>query len=83
MTTAASTQDGEFFDDGIEITAPADLASAIVMREASFTPPLTRDDRDAHAYHLYVVRIDAEQNLLLVKGAVPGGKNALLTIRMA
>jgi len=44
LTTAASTQDGEFFDDGIEITAPADLASAIVMREASFTPPLTRDD---------------------------------------
>jgi subtilisin family serine protease len=44
LTTAASTQDGEFFDDGIEITAPADLASAIVMREASFTPPLTRDE---------------------------------------
>ena len=44
LTTAASTQDGEFFDDGIEITAPADLAEAIVMREASFTPPLTLDD---------------------------------------
>ncbi len=44
LTTAASTQDGEFFDSGIEITAPSELASAIVMREASFTPPLTRDD---------------------------------------
>jgi len=33
--------------------------------------------------NLDIVRIDAEQNLLLVKGAVPGGKNALLTIRMA
>jgi large subunit ribosomal protein L3 len=33
--------------------------------------------------NLDVVRIDAEQNLLLVKGAVPGGKGALLTIRMA
>jgi hypothetical protein len=44
LTTAASTQDGEFFDSGIEITAPSDLASAIVMREASFTPPLTSDD---------------------------------------
>ncbi len=44
LTTAASTQGGEFFDDGIEITAPPSLASAIVMREASFTPPLTRDD---------------------------------------
>ena len=44
LTAAASTQDGEFFDSGIEITAPRDLASSIVMREASFTPPLTRDD---------------------------------------
>jgi large subunit ribosomal protein L3 len=33
--------------------------------------------------NLDVVRIDAEQNLLIVKGAVPGGKGALLTIRMA
>jgi large subunit ribosomal protein L3 len=33
--------------------------------------------------NLEVVRIDAEQNLLLVKGAVPGGKNSLLTIRIA
>jgi subtilisin family serine protease len=44
LTTAASTQDGDFFDDGIEITAPADLAAAILMREASFTPPLSRDE---------------------------------------
>jgi len=33
--------------------------------------------------NLEVVRIDAEQNLLIVKGAVPGGKGALLTIRVA
>ena len=33
--------------------------------------------------NLEVVRIDAEQNLMLVKGAVPGGKGALVTIRMA
>jgi len=30
-----------------------------------------------------VVRVDAEQNLMLVKGAVPGGKDGLLTIRTA
>lgn len=30
-----------------------------------------------------VVRIDGEQNLMLVKGAVPGGKDSLLTIRLA
>jgi large subunit ribosomal protein L3 len=33
--------------------------------------------------NLEVVRVDAEQNLLIVKGAVPGGKNSLLTIRIA
>jgi len=33
--------------------------------------------------NLEVVKIDPEQNLLIVKGAVPGGKGALLTIRMA
>jgi large subunit ribosomal protein L3 len=33
--------------------------------------------------NLEVVRIDTEQNLLLVKGAVPGGKNALVSIRTA
>jgi ribosomal protein L3 len=29
------------------------------------------------------VRVDTEQNLLLVQGAVPGGKDGLLTIRLA
>ena len=33
--------------------------------------------------NLSVVRIDAEQNLILVKGAVPGAKNGLVAIRMA
>ncbi|MDP2232705.1 MAG: 50S ribosomal protein L3 [Actinomycetota bacterium] len=33
--------------------------------------------------NLQVVRIDSEQKLLIVKGAVPGGKGALLTIRTA
>ena len=33
--------------------------------------------------NLSLVRIDAEQNLMLIKGAVPGGKNALVAIRMA
>ena len=33
--------------------------------------------------NLKLVRVDAEQNLMLVKGAVPGGKNALVAIRMA
>jgi subtilisin family serine protease len=43
LTTAASTQSGELFDEAIEITAPTDIAGTIVMREASFTPALTRD----------------------------------------
>jgi large subunit ribosomal protein L3 len=33
--------------------------------------------------NLDIVKIDAEQNLILVKGAVPGAKGALLTIRQA
>ena len=33
--------------------------------------------------NLKLVRIDEEQNLMLVKGAVPGGKNAIVSIRMA
>ena len=32
---------------------------------------------------LRVVRVDAERNLLLVKGAVPGARNALLLVRKA
>ena len=31
--------------------------------------------------NLEVVRVDAEKNLLLVKGAVPGPKKALITIK--
>lgn len=33
--------------------------------------------------NLEVVRVDAEQHLLVVKGAVPGGKDSLLTISLA
>lgn len=40
-------------------------------------------DETVTVRNLEIVKIDAEQNLLLVKGAVPGGKGALLTIRMA
>ncbi len=33
--------------------------------------------------NLEVVRVEEEQNLILVKGAVPGGKNAVVRIRIA
>jgi large subunit ribosomal protein L3 len=33
--------------------------------------------------NLEVVRADAERNLLLVRGAVPGGKNALIIVRQS
>lgn len=33
--------------------------------------------------NLEVVRVDAEQNLILVKGSVPGGKNGIVRVRMA
>ena len=33
--------------------------------------------------NLEVVRVDEDQNLILLKGAVPGGKNATVRIRQA
>ena len=33
--------------------------------------------------NLEVVRVDEEQNLILVKGAVPGGKNGVVRVRLA
>ena len=33
--------------------------------------------------NLKVVRVDEEQNLILVRGAVPGAKNGLVIVRMA
>lgn len=40
-------------------------------------------DEQVTVKNLKLVRIDAEQNLMLIRGAVPGGKNALVSIRMA
>jgi len=40
-------------------------------------------DETVTVRNLEVIRVDAAQNLLLLKGAVPGGKNGLLTIRTA
>ena len=33
--------------------------------------------------NLEVVRVDTDQNLILVKGSVPGGKNGIVRVRMA
>ena len=33
--------------------------------------------------NLKVVRVDEEQNIILVKGAVPGGKNGIVRVRLA
>jgi large subunit ribosomal protein L3 len=40
-------------------------------------------DEKVTVRNLELVKIDVEQNLLLVKGAVPGGKGALLTVKSA
>jgi len=40
------------------------------------------DDR-VTVKRLSVVRVDAERNLILVRGAVPGARNALLLVRKA
>ena len=33
--------------------------------------------------NLEIVRVDAERNLLLIKGAVPGPKGGVITVRKA
>ena len=37
--------------------------------------------RKSYHQNLEVVRVDAENNLILVKGAVPGPKKSLVTIK--
>jgi large subunit ribosomal protein L3 len=37
--------------------------------------------KKATVRNLEVVRVDAEKNLLLIKGAVPGPKKAMVTIK--
>lgn len=70
LTTAASSQSGEFFDDAIEVVSPEDLADIVVMREASFTPPLPRDE-------------PIEEQLVLVDDGQAGTGNAGGTTRDA
>ena len=40
-------------------------------------------DRQVTVRNLRVLRVDAENNLLLVEGAVPGGPNSVVVIRKA
>ena len=40
-------------------------------------------DERVTVQNLIVVKVDAENNILLVKGAVPGARNSYLTIRTA
>ncbi len=40
-------------------------------------------DRSATVLNLEVVQVDAERNVLVVKGAVPGAKNGVLLVRKA
>jgi large subunit ribosomal protein L3 len=40
-------------------------------------------DKQITVRNLKVIRVDAENNLLLVEGAVPGGPNAIVVIRKA
>jgi subtilisin family serine protease len=54
LTTGASTQSGTGFEEAIEITAPADAAGLIAMREATFTRAL----RDSHIEEAELVLVD-------------------------
>ena len=63
-----------------------------VVNFGTTTVSITLKDYDGTEYNhtvsvtvknLKLVRVDAEQNLMLVKGAVPGAKNGLVQVRMA
>jgi len=41
------------------------------------------DPNLASAYNLEVVKVDAEKNLLLIKGAIPGAKGSVVTVKAA
>lgn len=54
ITTAASTRDGEFNVEAMEITAPPRIAGKYAVREASFTPPL----QDVDPVEAKVIAVD-------------------------
>ena len=57
-TVAASTQNGERFEEALEVTAPESLAQLMSMKEASFTPQLR--GRDPLTGELRLVDDDSE-----------------------
>ena len=54
ITTAASTRDGEFNVEAMEITAPPRIAGKYAVKEASFTPPL----QDVDPVEAKVIAVD-------------------------
>ena len=44
---------------------------------------MVKDGDTVTVKNLTVMRVDEEQNLILVKGAIPGGKNGIVRVRMA
>jgi hypothetical protein len=71
VTAAASTQTGSRFEEAIEVTAPADLAGRLQMREGSFTAQLSATG-------------PAEGSLVLVDdGQTDLGSGAIGTVRDA
>ena len=61
------------------------MVSTILGRKLGMTQVWDENDNvvPVTVKNLKLVRVDAEQNLMLIKGAVPGGKNALVQVRMA
>ena len=79
----------KFIISGKNITVTEGLKTAVQDKlsklERYFTPDtevvVTLSVQKVTVQNLEVVKIDAEQNLILVKGAIPGNKGGLVTIR--
>lgn len=51
------------------------------MTMAGMRMPGHMGDRQVTVQNVQIVKVDADRNLLFIRGAIPGGENALITVR--
>ena len=78
---AASAQDQPASAEPEQQSLDAGQLDQLVAPIALYPDPLLAQVLMASTYPLEVVQADVERNLLLVKGAIPGGNNGFVLIR--